>query len=67
MTNIVVVLAALVPVLISTLYYNIALSQYEKIIENVYSANSLSSRLQGEIYTTMWQDVRAARLKKLPI
>jgi two-component system sensor histidine kinase YesM len=56
-TNIVVVLAVLLPLLISALYYNITLSQYERIIDNVYSANSLSSRLQGEIYTTMWNVV----------
>jgi two-component system sensor histidine kinase YesM len=53
--------AALVPLLVSTLYYNITLNQYDRIIENVYSANSLSSRLQGEIYTTMWNVVRARR------
>ena len=45
------------PFFINTLYYNIALNQYEGIIENVYSANSLSSRLKGEIYTTMWNVV----------
>ncbi len=53
-TNIVIILAALVPFLISTLYYNITLNQYERIIVNVYSANSLSSKLQDEIYTTIW-------------
>lgn len=53
-TNIVILLATLVPFLINTLYYNITLNQYEGIIENVYSANSLSSRLKGDIYTTMW-------------
>lgn len=57
MTNTVVILAALVPLLISTLYYNVTLNKYERIIENVYNANSLSSRLQGEIYTTMWNVV----------
>ena len=56
-TNTVVILAALIPLLISTLYYNVTLNKYERIIENVYSANSLSSRLQGEIYTTMWNIV----------
>ena len=56
-TNTVIILATLVPLLISTLYYNLTLNQYERIIENVYSANSLSSRLQGEIYTTMWNVV----------
>lgn len=53
-TNIVILLATLVPFLINTLYYNITLNQYEGIIENVYNANSLSSRLKGDIYTTMW-------------
>lgn len=56
-TNIVIIIATLVPFLINTLYYNITLNQYERIIENVYSANSLSSRLQGEIYTTIWNVV----------
>lgn len=56
-TNIVIILASIAPFLINTLYYNIALNQYEGIIENVYSANSLSSRLKGEIYTTMWNVV----------
>jgi two-component system sensor histidine kinase YesM len=56
-TNIVIILASVVPFLINTLYYNIALNQYEGIIENVYSANSLSSNLKGEIYTTMWNIV----------
>lgn len=56
-TNIVIIVATLVPFLISTLYYNITLSQYERIIQNVYSANSLSSHLKGEIYTTMWNVV----------
>jgi two-component system sensor histidine kinase YesM len=56
-TNIVIILATLVPFLISTLYYNITLNQYERIIQNVYSANSLSSHLRGEIYTTMWNVV----------
>ncbi|MFW5776133.1 MAG: sensor histidine kinase [Spirochaetota bacterium] len=56
-TNVVIFLAALVPLLISTLYYSYTLTQYERIIENVYSANSLSSGLQGEIYTTMWNVV----------
>ena len=56
-TNIVIILASIVPFFINTLYYNIALNQYEGIIENVYSANSLSSRLKGEIYTTMWNVV----------
>ena len=56
-TNIVIILASIVPLIINTLYYNIAINQYEGIIENVYSANSLSSRLKGEIYTTMWNVV----------
>jgi two-component system sensor histidine kinase YesM len=56
-TNIVIILATLVPLLISTLYYSITLNHYERIIENVYSANSLSSRLQEEIYTAMWNVV----------
>ena len=56
-TNIVIILAALVPLLISTLYYNITLNKYDRIIENVSSANSLSNRLQGEIYNTMWNVV----------
>jgi two-component system sensor histidine kinase YesM len=56
-TNTVIILATLVPFLISTLYYNITLNQYERIIENVYNANSLSSRLQDEIYITMWNIV----------
>ncbi len=57
MTNIVIVLATLVPFLISTLYYNITLSQYARIIENIYNANSLSSRLQNEIYLAVWNVV----------
>jgi two-component system sensor histidine kinase YesM len=56
-TNVVIIVATLVPFLIFTLYYNITLNQYERIIENVYGANSLSSRLQGEIYTTIWNVV----------
>jgi two-component system sensor histidine kinase YesM len=56
-TNIVIILASIVPFIINTLYYNIAMKQYEGIIENVYSANSLASRLKGEIYTTMWNVV----------
>jgi len=56
-TNIVIILATLVPFIFNTLYYNIVLNQYERIIENVYSANSLSSGLKGEIYTTMWNIV----------
>lgn len=56
-TNIVIVVATLVPLLLSTLYYNLMLDRYESIIENVYSANSLSSGLQGEIYTTIWNIV----------
>lgn len=56
-TNIVVILATLVPFLISTLFYNITLNKYEQIIENVYNANSLSSRLKGEIYITIWNVV----------
>lgn len=56
-TNTVIILATLLPLLISTLYYNLTLNRYERIIENVSSANSLSSRLQGEIYTTMWNIV----------
>ncbi len=54
MTNTVIILATLVPFLIFILYYNFTLKQYERIIENVYNANSLSSRLQGEIYITIW-------------
>lgn len=57
MTNIVIIIATLVPFLISTLYYTITLNQYERIIENVYSANSLSSRLQNEIYIAIWNVV----------
>lgn len=56
-TNTVIILASVVPFIINTLYYNIALNQYEAIVENVYSANSLSSNLKGEIYTTMWNMV----------
>ena len=56
-TNTVIILATLVPFLISTLYYNLTLNQYEGIIENVYSAHSLSSGLQDEIYITMWNVV----------
>jgi two-component system sensor histidine kinase YesM len=56
-TNIVIILAALVPFLINTLYYNFTLNQYERIIENVYSANSLSNGLQNEIYITIWNVV----------
>jgi two-component system, sensor histidine kinase YesM len=56
-TNIVIILATLAPFLISTLYYNITLNQYERIIENVYSANSLSSRLRSEIYIAIWNVV----------
>jgi two-component system sensor histidine kinase YesM len=56
-TNIVIILASIVPFIINTLYYNIALHQYEGIIENVYSANSLSSNLKNDIYTTMWNIV----------
>ena len=56
-TNTVVILAALVPFLMSTVYYSYTLNQYERIIENVSSANSLSSGLQREIYTTMWNVV----------
>jgi two-component system, sensor histidine kinase YesM len=57
MTNVVIILATLVPFLISTLYYNITLSQYARIIENIYNANSLSSRLQNEIYLAVWNVV----------
>ncbi len=57
MTNVVIILATLVPTLISTLYYNITLNQYERIIENVYNANNLSSRLQDELYITIWNVV----------
>ena len=32
-TNIVIILATLVPFLINTLYYNFTLNQYERIIE----------------------------------
>ena len=53
-TNWVIILATLVPFLISTLYYNITLNQYEGIIENVYNANSLSSVVQEEIDPTIW-------------
>ena len=56
-TNTVVILATLVPFLFFTLYYNFTLNQYERIIENVYNANSLSSRLQDEIYITIWNVV----------
>lgn len=56
-TNIVIILATLVPFLINTLYYNFTLNQYERIIENVYSANSLSNGLQNEIYITIWNVV----------
>jgi two-component system, sensor histidine kinase YesM len=56
-TNIVIILATLVPFLLSTLYYNSTLNQYERIIENVYNANSLSSRLQNDIYITIWDVV----------
>jgi len=56
-TNIVIILATLVPFLINTLYYNLTLHQYERIIENVFSANSLSNRLQDEIYITIWNVV----------
>jgi len=55
--NIVIILASVVPFIINTLYYNITFNEYEGIIENVYSANSLSSNLKGEIYTTMWNIV----------
>ncbi|MGA2480999.1 MAG: sensor histidine kinase [Spirochaetia bacterium] len=57
MTNAVIILATLVPFLITTLYYNFTLNQYERIIENIYSASSLSSRLQDEIYITIWNVV----------
>ena len=53
-TNVVIILATLVPFLINTLYYNLTLNQYEGIIENVYSANSLSSVVQDKIYPTIW-------------
>jgi len=56
-TNVVIILATLVPFLINTLYYNLTLNQYEGIIENVYSANSLSSVVQEEIYPTIWNVV----------
>ncbi len=56
-TNIVIILATLAPFLINTLYYNVTLNQYERIIENVYGANNLSSSLQGEIYITLWNVV----------
>ena len=55
--NIVLILATLVPFLIGALYYNFTLNQYERIIENVYSANNLSSNLQSEIYITIWNVV----------
>jgi two-component system sensor histidine kinase YesM len=57
MTNLIIIVATLVPFLVTTLYYNLTLNQYERIIENVYSANSLSSRLQGDIYITIWNVV----------
>ena len=56
-TNVVIILATLVPFLINTLYYNFTLNQYERIIENVSSANSLSNGLQDEIYITIWNVV----------
>lgn len=56
-TNFVIILATLVPFLMSTLYYNFTLNQYEGIIENVYSANSLSSVVQDEVYPTIWRVV----------
>lgn len=56
-TNWVIILATLVPFLISTLYYNITLNQYEQIIENVYNANSLSRVVQDEIDPTIWKVV----------
>lgn len=56
-TTLVIIVATLVPFMINTLYYNLTLNQYERIIENVYSANSLSSRLQDEIYITIWNVV----------
>jgi two-component system sensor histidine kinase YesM len=56
-TNVVIILATLVPFLINTLYYNFTLNQYEGIIENVYSANSLTSVIQDDIYLTMWNIV----------
>ena len=56
-TTLVIILATLVPFLINTLYYNLTLNQYERIIENVYNANSLSSRLQDEVYITIWNVV----------
>jgi two-component system sensor histidine kinase YesM len=56
-TNAIIILATLVPLLTSTLYYNLTLIQYKRIIANVYNANSLSSGLQGEIYTAMWNVV----------
>lgn len=57
MTNIVLILATLVPFLISAIYYNFTLSQYERIIENIYAANNLSSHLKNEIYITIWNVV----------
>jgi hypothetical protein len=56
-TNTVIVLATLVPLLTSSLYYNLTMIQYKRIIQNVYTANSLASGLQGEIYTAMWNVV----------
>ncbi len=56
-TNTVIILSTLLPLVFTALFYNIMLNQYERIIENVYSANSLSSRLKGDIYTTMWNIV----------
>lgn len=56
-TNVVIILATLVPFLINTLYYNFTLNQYEGIIENVYGANSLGSIVQDEIYPVIWNVV----------
>jgi two-component system, sensor histidine kinase YesM len=53
----VIILATLAPFVLNTLYYNLTLNQYERIIENVYDANNLSSRLQEEIYITLWNVV----------
>lgn len=56
-TNSAIILAALIPLLISTLYYNISLSQYQRIVQNAYDANSLSTRLESDIYTSLWNVV----------
>ena len=52
--NIVIILATLLPLFVSSVYYNFTLNQYKSIIDNVYDANSLLSSLKEEIHTTMW-------------